>query len=238
MRLTLGIVLAAAMLLLGCATTSAGSDATSAGTTSPEVQAEPSATAQAATPEPEQPAPSREPVVIPLTLHLAVEAGAPTSALSSQRTLEELRTIAEDMQQIWAQADVILAPINVHQVEVPTEVLQGVLLGNTDQFFAQVNATFRPQSSQAINGFYVRSAFGANGFTPQGSNLFFVVDSPSVPDERVSSHEVGHILGLHHDLDDPSRLMFSGTSGSQLTELEQTVARYTAVGLFPQDAAA
>lgn len=179
---------------------------------------------------------ARDEIVVPLTLHLAVEAGAPTSDLSSQRTLEDLQTIAEDMREIWAQAGIVLDPVNVHQIEMPAEILQGIVLGNTNQFFAQVNSTFFPQSSQAVNGFYVRSAFGVNGFTPQGSNLFFVVDEPSVPDERVSSHEVGHIFGLHHDLEDPTQLMFSGTNGTGLSELEQQVARYVAIGLFAQEA--
>ena len=178
--------------------------------------------------------PDRTPIVVPLSLHVMVEEGAQLSELSSTRTTDELRTVAAAMSDIWAQADVTFSPVNVHQIEVPTQVLQGILLGNTDQFFDQVNVTFVPENSQAINGFYVRSAFGVNGFTPQGSNIFFVVDDPSVPDERVSSHEVGHIFGLHHDTANPGQLMFSGTRGVAMSELEKTVARYGAQGLFPQ----
>ena len=33
-------------------------------------------------------------------------------------------------------------------------------------------------------------------------------DEPTLLDERVSSHEIGHILGLVHARSDPSRLMF------------------------------
>ena len=51
-------------------------------------------------------------------------------------------------------------------------------------------------------------------------------------DRRVSSHEVGHILGLHHVLRDPDRLLFSGTNGMTLTEDEATVARYFAKGII------
>jgi hypothetical protein len=82
-----------------------------------------------------------------------------------------------------------------------------------------------------INGFYVARAAGVNGFTPTGSTVFFVVDEPSVHDERVSSHEIGHILGLRHAADDAGRLMFSGTNGMTLTGQEEDVARYGAEGL-------
>ena len=83
-----------------------------------------------------------------------------------------------------------------------------------------------------VNGFYVREAAGVNGFAPTGRRIFFVVDEPSVHDERVSSHEVGHIFGLHHDLNNPGRLMFSGTNGTTLRPEEQAVARYIAQGLL------
>ena len=199
-----------------------------------------SATAATPTIEPLATAPrpateAREAIVVPLSLHVVVEAGVSESERSTNRTVEGLAKIADDMAEIWSQADVTFDPLNITTVEMPTDVLNGILLGNTEQFFAQVNTTFFVEHGQAINGFYVQSAFGLNGFTPQGSNLFFVVDEPSVPDARVSSHEVGHIFGLRHDLDDANQLMFSGTDGTGLSELEQTVARYSVQGLFPQD---
>ena len=80
--------------------------------------------------------------------------------------------------------------------------------------------------------FYSQSIGGPNGIAPFGTRLFFVMDTPSVRDERVSSHELGHILGLHHVQDDPDRLMFSGTNGMTLTQEEVTVARYFAQGIL------
>jgi hypothetical protein len=178
------------------------------------------------------PAP-QTPMTVPLSLHVMVEAGETASELSSTRTLDDLTTIANGMAVIWRQADFVFDPVNVHRIEVPRAVLEGIVLGDTGEFFAQVNRTFLVEDAEAVNGFYVRSAFGVNGFNPQGSTIFFVVDEPSVHDERVSSHELGHILGLHHDVEDRGQLMFSGTNGTTLNAREQAVAQYVAEGLFP-----
>ncbi len=54
------------------------------------------------------------------------------------------------------------------------------------------------------------------------------MDTPSVLDRRVSSHEVGHILGLRHTLSDSGRLLYPGTNGMRLSREEAGVARYVA----------
>ena len=59
-----------------------------------------------------------------------------------------------------------------------------------------------------------------------------VIDEPSVFDHRVSSHEVGHILGLRHTQNDPARLLYSGTNGTNLTPEEITLTRYVAMELL------
>ena len=83
-----------------------------------------------------------------------------------------------------------------------------------------------------INAFYASDIGGANGITPFRSRTFFVTDFPSVHHERVTSHEIGHILGLHHVPDDPDQLMYSGTNGMGLSEEEIGAARYAAKGLL------
>jgi hypothetical protein len=143
-----------------------------------------------------------------------------------------VEAIAADVQAIWQSAGVAFDPIHVETIAVPAEVLEAIVRsGDTSQFFDQVGRTFDVPDPGVINGFYVAGAAGVNGFTPSGSTVFFVVDEPSVHDERVSSHEIGHILGLRHATDDAGRLMFSGTNGMALTLQEIEVARYGAEGL-------
>ena len=184
--------------------------------------------------DPERVIPPTEPVTISLSLYLMQDAAdAVGSPLSSQRTEEGLSVIARDMGEVWSQANVIFDPITVETVLAPTDVLEGIARGlDTTAFFDQVGTTFDIANPSAVNGFYIRSAGRVNGFAPSNSRVFFVIDEPSVHDERVSSHEVGHIFGLHHQLEDPGTLMFSGTNGTLLTEDEITVARYSAQGVL------
>ncbi|NOX31426.1 MAG: hypothetical protein GXP35_15470 [Actinobacteria bacterium] len=149
---------------------------------------------------------------------------------SSSRTEDELRSIADKMNTIWAQADVVFDPVRVETIVVPAELLTGIDQLDPDDFLRAAGREFDIPEPGVINGFYVASAGRVNGFAPSSQRVFFVVDEPGVNDERVSSHEIGHILGLHHDLDDADRLLFSGTNGEALTPEEQTVARYFARG--------
>lgn len=174
----------------------------------------------------------QQPIVIPLSLYILIDSSDPTSGRSSTRTVAELETVAAEANEIWSQAGIVFDPISVRRIETPPEVLIGIAAGDTDPFFATVGQTFDVPDTGLINGFYVPVAFGTNGFAPFGSRVFFVVDQPTVPDARVTSHEIGHIFGLHHDLVDPGHLMFSGTDGTILDTEERTVARYGATGLL------
>ena len=174
----------------------------------------------------------RRNIPLPTSLYVLTDADDPSSALSSQRSIHDVEVIAEGVQEIWQSADVEFGPIHVESVAVPPDVLEAITRsGDTTLFFEQVGQTFDVPEPGLINGFYVASAAGVNGFTPVGSTVFFVVDEPSVHDERVSSHEIGHILGLRHATDDAERLMFSGTNGMTLIDQEMEVARYGAEGL-------
>ncbi len=167
-----------------------------------------------------------------MSLYVLTDADDPDSAWSSQRSIHDVQTIAAGVQAIWQPTALRFDPIQVETVAVPAEVLEAIAgSGDTAMFFEQVGQAFDVPEPGLINGFYVANAAGVNGFTPIGSTVFFVVDEPSVHDERVTSHEIGHILGLRHATDDPDRLMFSGTNGMTLTGQEEEIARYGAEGL-------
>ena len=73
---------------------------------------------------------------------------------------------------------------------------------------------------------------GPNGVAPAGTHVALMIDEPTVDDERVTAHELGHHLGLHHVGSDRGRLLFPGTNGRRLTQEEADVARYVARGLL------
>jgi len=175
-----------------------------------------------------------ESIELSMSLYVVDEAGTGgDSALSSDRTASELAEIAGAMQTIWAQAGIDLVVATTTRIEVPAAVLRDLAEGDTSSFFdaATAGALAIPNAGSLL-GFYVKRIGTANGLTPLGTRVFFVTDDPSVNDERVSSHEIGHILGLNHTLDDSARLMFSGTNGTELTGEESVVARYGARGIL------
>jgi hypothetical protein len=175
-----------------------------------------------------------EPVTLTLSLYVVDElAGEADPPLSSRRSVAEVEQIAERVQDIWDQAGIELDIETVTRVDAPTEALSGLTRGETGAFLDDLfDGTISVPDPGAINGFYVESLGRINGVAPFGSRLFFVTDQPSVHDERVSSHEIGHILGLHHAADDSSRLMFSGTNGMELLDGEIGTSRYVAQGII------
>lgn len=177
---------------------------------------------------------SQNPVQVSMSLYIVDDAdGGSTSPLSSQRNLPDIEEIADRMRAIWDQAGIELIVGTVVRIEAPGGVLADLGDGDTSSFLtaARTGAISIPEPG-TINGFYVARIGTANGIAPFGTRAFFVTDDPSVPDERVSSHEIGHILGLHHTLEDPGRLMFSGTDGTNLSDPEIAVARYAARGIL------
>ena len=172
---------------------------------------------------------AREPITMSLTLYRLLNA----DGLGTERSTEEIAEIGERVNEVWAQAGIRFDPLLVRDIEVPAEAIGPIIVaGDIDPLLDSFASGIDVPDAGQLNGFYVSEAFGVNGFAPIGTRIFFVVDEPSVPDHRVTSHEIGHLFGLHHDLGDPGRLMFSGTDGEALVEREQLVARYFAEGIL------
>ncbi|GMQ99143.1 MAG: hypothetical protein BMS9Abin17_1705 [Acidimicrobiia bacterium] len=179
-------------------------------------------------------APEQNPIEISMSLYVVDDASdPPSSPLSSSRTTDEIASIAERIRSIWLEAGVDLTIRTISRITAPPDVLERVARGETSSFVdAAVSGAISVPEPAIINGFYVRQVGSANGETPLGTRIFFVTDNPSVHDERVSSHEIGHILGLHHTQEDSGRLMYSGTNGMSFSDGEIDVARYGAAGIL------
>ena len=172
---------------------------------------------------------SYETITLPISVYILDDE---EGTLSSQRTIEELEPIYEKANEIWGQAGIAIDVQNIQRLTLPSEVIQAIALGEFSSFFNTVGRDFPLPSPSLLNGFCAREIGGPNGINPAFTRIFFVTDTPSVHDERVTSHEIGHILGLHHTLNDPERLLYPGTNGMNLTEEEITAARYAAQGLL------
>ncbi len=168
-------------------------------------------------------------ISLPISLYILDDE---TDAHSSARTVEEVKRILANANEIWSQAGIELDVQNVQRLIIPAPLLEEIAQGEFSGFFRAAGIDFSIPDLSLINGFYVRAIGGPNGIAPSGTRTFFVMDEPSVHDERVTSHEVSHILGLHHTLDDRGRLLYPGTNGTSLTDEESVVARYVAQGLL------
>ncbi len=225
LRLIRVLLVGMALLTGACSSSSAASQPDVATTAAGEA---PSAEAPAADGE-------RDTLVIPLTLYRLIDAdaGADGTGLGTARTTVGVETIGDRMNTIWEQADIVFDPLLVRDIEVPADLLAPIVAqGNIDPLTDALRTSIEVPDPGVINGFYLSEAFGVNGFAPTGTRIFFVVDEPTVPDERVSSHEVGHLFGLHHVPNNPTQLMFSGTDGQGLSDEEQAVARYVVKGIL------
>ena len=177
----------------------------------------------------------REILTIPIAVFILVSDEG-NDFMSSRRTVESMEWHFAQVNNIWSQADIVIEPVVVRQVAAPDYLLKGLShrigRGGIADFFraihhGQVNIG-RNLVRGSLTAFYVRSLGGPNGLKPLGINTLFVADNTTVKDARVTSHEIGHNLGLYHAWRNTGSLLFSGSNGVVLTETEQSVARYNA----------
>ncbi len=177
----------------------------------------------------------RTELVIPIAVYILDSDGG-NNRLSSRRSDHSFASHFARVNEIWRQANIVIEPVLVDRLEVPRELLWGLAhrtgRGGVRDFFRGLRRgqfEIGAKNEKAVVwAFFVRSMGGVNGLAPGGSRTFFVADNPTVNDARVTSHELGHVLGLYHASFDSNRLLFSGTNGIVLTDEEQRVARYNA----------
>lgn len=81
------------------------------------------------------------------------------------------------MNQIWRQADIELRLETVFTVEVPTNVLKGILAEELRPFFYNLSRNINVPEAAAINGYYVRGLGGPNGISVPSIRDYFVMDT-------------------------------------------------------------
>jgi len=147
-------------------------------------------------------------------------------SLSSVRDEENILDVFENVNSLWAQANIYIEIINIETVTI-----------NDTNYFYDLNSILsymvetENYNPDRVNAYFAKSLHGSNGiaFT---RNRIMVADETSVYDFRATSHEIGHVLGLRH-VGPTSRLMARGVNGFDLVEEEINVARFNALKLFP-----
>jgi hypothetical protein len=151
---------------------------------------------------------------------------------SSERSKEEIVDIFQKVNEIWAQAAIKINVRYIHRTELPHEIIKDFIEGNYKPFLNDINRIFYLQNHSIINAFYSKRIGGPNGRALTRYGFFLVTDTPFVHDQRVTSHEIGHLLGLGHEPYNRKRLMYSGTNGIQLTTKEINTARKNAAAIL------
>ncbi len=146
---------------------------------------------------------------------------------SSERSKEKIVSIFEKVNEIWSQAAIEIDVKYIRRTELPHEIIKAFIEGNYKPFLNGINRKFYLKNHSIINAFYSKRIGGPNGRALTRYGFFLVTDTPSVHDQRVTSHEIGHLLGLGHEQYNKKRLMYSGTNGIQLTTKEINTARKT-----------
>ncbi len=179
-----------------------------------------------------------EEIVVPVRIHLVQSES--NADLATTLTDEDINRIMGKVNMIWAQARIRLPIESI----VKTTALD-IKPPDKEKGYSWVMALM-PKTNlleKGINVYYVKN-LQPNGFYSRG--FIYVKDTARLqpveggldePIPRVTSHEIGHALGLPHR-QDVTNLMASGKSGYSLNQAEIEITRAKAkekIGTVPKE---
>jgi hypothetical protein len=174
------------------------------------------------------------PLTIPVRIHL-IQCETET-ALNTTLTEEDVKRVLGKVNKIWAQAGI---KIEVESICKTKAAYDAALQKDPTDRWVVASIPKDCALKNGVNIYYVKE-LTPNGFYANGSvyvkDTAKLVEVPNGVDEplpRVTSHELGHALGLPHR-QDLTNLMASGKTGFTLNDSEIETARKTAVAKFGQ----
>jgi hypothetical protein len=177
-------------------------------------------------------------IVVPLRIHLLTSNEA--SGLSCRLADGDIERIAAKVNGVWRPAGVYFSVESVVREPAASERAFMAACKETRDWPLHLLKMLRPAQSQTFEGLHVYYVhqLPVNGVY-LGDGICFVQDAAKLrevaggidePLPRVTSHELGHALGLPHR-QNRTNLMASGTSGTLLNKNEVARARRGAESL-------
>ena len=157
-------------------------------------------------------------ILIPVSVHL-VDDG--TVQYTTKRDVDDISRMFEEVNRIWGKAQIIFIVSDIDTIKIENKDFGSVFYGEIESI------TNRNDFDEGmINGYFARY-INSNGISFPAQGFFIVGDVINVKDYRATSHELGHLLGLHH-VGNSDYLMYSGSNGELLSEKEIEIARKNA----------
>lgn len=166
---------------------------------------------------------AEEQIIIPVKAHIIADR---FGVYTSSRSEENIISLLEKANQIWAQANIYFQLEEIVITNVSFEAIPNAINGNYHELIKHENF-----DGEKINLFLTQSLNNINGLALAKINSVLVADFTTVNDFRTTAHEFGHLLGLNH-VAPSNRLMARGKNGEILTKEEVLIARENAERLF------